>query len=107
MDVALEKVEVQSFPPAPPIDPSLKPILRGQVVDSSSIIAAIQNSEDELNLDTVMGSMHNILHFVNKDNPRGPTPNNPAADGQYRNWEYAVQQWKIKQLSGLLPSNHY
>jgi membrane peptidoglycan carboxypeptidase len=103
MDVALDKVEVQSFPEPAPINTSLKPILKGQVVDSSSIISAVQNNENELNLDTVLGNMHNILHFVDKNNPLGPTPINPRNDPQYNNWEYAVQQWKVGQLAGLLP----
>jgi penicillin-binding protein 1A len=104
MDVALEKVEPQTFPLAPPIDQNIKPILRGQVVDSNSIITTAQESGADINLDTIMGNMHNILHFVDKNNPRGPVPTNPAADDQYQNWEYAVQQWKLTQISGLVPS---
>ncbi len=37
--------------------------------------------------------VHNILHYVNKDDPRGPAPENPADDAQYANWEVGVQGW--------------
>ncbi|MDP3963743.1 MAG: transglycosylase domain-containing protein [bacterium] len=39
--------------------------------------------------------VHNILHFVNKDDPRGPIPADPAQDSQYWNWEHPVSQWVI------------
>ena len=37
--------------------------------------------------------IHTILQFVQKDNPDGPYPTNPASDSQYYNWETAVQNW--------------
>jgi membrane carboxypeptidase/penicillin-binding protein PbpC len=36
---------------------------------------------------------HSILHYVDKDNPTGPIPSNPARDPQYNYWESAVQTW--------------
>lgn len=36
---------------------------------------------------------HEILHYIDKDDPTGPSPNNPASDPQYENWERAVQLW--------------
>jgi 1A family penicillin-binding protein len=39
------------------------------------------------------GGVHTILHWVDKDDPLGPAPNNPASDPQYKYWEYAVQRW--------------
>jgi membrane peptidoglycan carboxypeptidase len=36
---------------------------------------------------------HDILFWVDKDNPLGPPPTNPASDPQYAYWEYPVQQW--------------
>ncbi|MEK7062582.1 MAG: Ig-like domain-containing protein, partial [Patescibacteria group bacterium] len=39
------------------------------------------------------GGIHSILHWVNKDDPRGSIPTNPENDSQYTNWEYGVQKW--------------
>lgn len=39
---------------------------------------------------------HNILYYVNKDDPRGNAPKNPENDPQYKNWEKAVQKWVDK-----------
>ncbi|MDO8509850.1 MAG: Ig-like domain-containing protein, partial [bacterium] len=36
---------------------------------------------------------HDILHYVNKDDPQGPTPMTPSDDPQYQNWENALQDW--------------
>ena len=40
---------------------------------------------------------HDILYYVNKDDPRGDQPENPEDDPQYKNWEKAVQKWAEKQ----------
>lgn len=34
---------------------------------------------------------HSILYYVNRGNPTGPIPDNPATDPQYKNWEWVVQ----------------
>lgn len=36
---------------------------------------------------------HSILHYIDKDDPLGPTPTNPASDPQYTAWESAIQSW--------------
>ncbi len=36
---------------------------------------------------------HTILHYIDKDDPLGPVPTNPAQDPHYWNWENAVQDW--------------
>jgi 1A family penicillin-binding protein len=41
--------------------------------------------------------VHSILYYVNKDDPRGPAPTNPAIDPQFSRWEYAVQNWAMGQ----------
>jgi 1A family penicillin-binding protein len=38
-------------------------------------------------------SGHNILWYVNKDDPRGDFPKHPEDDPQFKNWEKAVQKW--------------
>lgn len=36
---------------------------------------------------------HNILYYVNKDDPRGDAPKNPKDDPQYKNWESGVKKY--------------
>ncbi len=36
---------------------------------------------------------HDILHFLDKDDPLGDTPTNPATDPQYAAWEAGVRTW--------------
>lgn len=37
--------------------------------------------------------IHSILYYVDKNDPQGQTPANPADDPQFNNWEAAVQRW--------------
>lgn len=34
--------------------------------------------------------LHNVLHYIQKDDPRGDKPNNPKDDPAYKNWEEGV-----------------
>lgn len=69
-DFALSLRPVESFnPPIYPERGTLKPILEGILPN---------------------GTNHSILHYVNKDNPRGPTPSSPTSDPQYFLWEQGI-----------------
>ncbi len=50
---------------------------------------------------------HNILHFVDKNNPDGTTPANPGLDPQYSNWEAAIQKWALGQGGYLVTDVTY
>ena len=39
------------------------------------------------------GQVHDILYFVDKNDPLGPPPSNPGDDPQFKNWESATQEW--------------
>jgi len=41
----------------------------------------------------VNGQVHSILYYVDKSDPDGPDPTNPAVDPQYNNWETGVDNW--------------
>ena len=111
MDEALKTIPNESF-----IDPikedsyDIKPILRGKWQGGISILSQNQTTPVTQNpllplttqtealpyesvTETLTGGIHNILHWVDKDNPRGPIPSNPGADPQYPYWEYSVQKW--------------
>ncbi|MDP3874988.1 MAG: transglycosylase domain-containing protein [bacterium] len=73
MEQILPQFPVETFmPPTQENLSDLKPILRG---------------------DWSTGGIHSILYWVEKDNPRGPIPQNPSGDSQFLNWEYGVASW--------------
>jgi hypothetical protein len=37
--------------------------------------------------------IHDILYYVDKKDPTGPLPSNPAKDSQFANWESGVLAW--------------
>jgi 1A family penicillin-binding protein len=93
MDVALATLPEEHFEEPLALDYSLKPILRGEIIDTASLIQNIQQGSSTPSIAQIASGIHNILHYVDKRNPRGPYPSNPASDSQYQNWEYAVQNW--------------
>jgi 1A family penicillin-binding protein len=76
MAEVLSDIPNESFVPAPATNPDLKPVLRG-----------------DWQAEYALGGVHNILHWINKNDPTGPVPASPASDPQYSNWEYGVQSW--------------
>ena len=86
---------------APDPEPtSLKPTLRGiwqggvsYFVDTVSGKVATEYTPNETKKEVIFPSVHNILQWVDKNNPQGPAPTDPQNDSQYPNWEYAVRQW--------------
>ncbi|MFZ1626555.1 MAG: transglycosylase domain-containing protein [Candidatus Moraniibacteriota bacterium] len=40
---------------------------------------------------------HDILHYIQRNDPRGDKPSKPENDNQYKNWEKAVKEWYKKQ----------
>lgn len=101
MDIALEQTKKQSFAQAPDTPNNIKPILRGQTVDTYTLIQRIQAGEADLGYRSITDNMHSILHFVYKRNPRGPYPSNPNLDPQYAAWEYGVNRWKNQAFESL------
>ncbi len=93
-DIALKDLEVKEFPAPPAPDPNLKPILRGEIMDPNLLLEQVQSGSSTLSAASVAGGIHNILHYVDRGNPLGPYPTNPARDPQYRLWEYSVEKWR-------------
>ncbi len=67
----------EDFNLPPPLEPDTKPELRGIYSD---------------------GGFHEILYYVDKNNPTGPAPINPSSDSQFDHWEYGVQQYYTNYL---------
>ncbi len=93
MDLALEKLPEESFTQPTINRVGVKPILRGEYIDTTALLETIQGG-GEIQIADIYNNIHSILHFVDRTNPTGPAPSNPANDPQYENWEYAVQAWK-------------
>lgn len=105
MDVALEKVPEESFAEPAAIPDDIKPVLRsnGYFVDTTSLLSELGNNSDASDLlGAIYENTHSILHYVDKNDPRGPYPANPNSDPQYKYWEYGVMVWKLGQFSSLL-----
>ena len=106
-DIALKKIDPENKDAfaQPEIKLSgLKPILRGEYIDTTTLLEAAQNNNGDVDLGMLYNNIHSILHFVDKDNPQGPYPTNPARDPQYKNWEWAVQSWKEETFGSLAPA---
>lgn len=101
MDAAMEERERESFATPSPIPDDIKPVLRsnGYFVDSTALVGDLSGDPDAASiLVALYQNTHSILHYVDKDNPRGPYPTNPARDPQYQLWEYGVTAWKNAQF---------
>ena len=96
MDIALAKYPEENFT-QPTINlVGVKPVLRGEYIDTSSLLQTLQETGtiDPEAVSAAYQNIHSILHYVDKNNPTGPYPSNPNKDQQYANWEYAVQLWR-------------
>ncbi len=83
------------FAAAPSVGVELKPILRG--IAPGVQILPISTTTLEVVPQTTYSTAHSLLHWVYKDDPRGPIPTNPSADPQYAHWEYGVLLWRLAQ----------
>jgi 1A family penicillin-binding protein len=77
-----------------------KPMLNGSkgaetkiTIDKISGFIATDLTPNYLREEKTFSELHNILYFVDKDNPLGPMPGQNSTDPQYENWESSVQRW--------------
>jgi 1A family penicillin-binding protein len=90
----------ETFKKPEPTPSDLKPVLRGiwkggvsYRRDTVSGKIATEFTPTETQEEVVFPSVHSILHWVDKDNPRAPFNGDPRNDSQYEYWEYAVRKW--------------
>lgn len=98
MDQVLQTVPVETFTKPQPDDSyTLKPVLRGKWQGGISTLQPNPNADPNIpyssQIETLSGGVHDILYWVNKDDPRGPGPINPSDDPQFDRWEYSVRAW--------------
>ena len=102
MKEALKNYPVEHFN-KPDVDPgyaNLPPVLRGHfegnesyTIDTVSGGLATDLTPKETQKEFVITNVHDILHWISKDDILGGAPSNPAGDPLYSNWETAVQNW--------------
>ena len=106
MKRALEKSPAESFPPPEPPPKDLKPILLGKATERVVRLDAISGklatdlTPPEMIVERAAREAHDTLQYLDKDDPRGPAPEDPTRDPQYANWESAVQDW-VKRTNWL------
>lgn len=99
MTEAVKKLPVAAFPEAPK-NTATNPILRGGVeggitveIDTVSGKLATEDTPRETIERRTYIPMHDILFYVNPDDPLGSQPENPGKHPQFAAWEAAVEKW--------------
>src|SRR3989344_5393615 len=98
MRFATKDTPAEKFP-EPTKEDIQKPILRGSdgglklKINRLTGKIAASSTPEHLTIEQTFLLPHDILHYVNKNDPRGPAPENPGHDPQYQNWETALQSW--------------
>jgi len=102
MTLALEGREIENFNPPKPIE-TQKPVLNGRLggeikikIDKISGKLATELTPPSMVEEKIIRQVHNILYWVDKDNPQGDIPKNPGSDPQFNRWEMPVQVWAAK-----------
>ncbi|MEW6407521.1 MAG: PBP1A family penicillin-binding protein [Patescibacteria group bacterium] len=89
----------EEFQRPEPTNPK-KPILAGKMAEETKVkickpkgLLATDRCPKHLVEERVYRKVHSILYYVDKDNPQGPYPSNPASDPQFSRWEGPVLAW--------------
>lgn len=105
MDKVLNRYPIEQFPKYEKEDAG-KPILNGKLAgddikvckmnkkrDGSKYCLANDSCPDGTTDTKSFSASHDILYYVNKDDPRGDYPKNPDSDPQYAPWEKGLDNW--------------
>lgn len=84
----------------PAIKKTGKPILDGDTsfntivkIDKTTGLLATENTPPEYTEEKAYKDAHSILYYIDKNNPLGDQPKNPAVDPQFVLWEKPVLEW--------------
>lgn len=114
MQKILGNTPVESFK-KPEIPKTGKAVLDGQIggdrkikIDMASGLLATEYTPESFIEEKIYREDHCILYYVNKDDPKGDAPENPAADPQFELWEKSVQRWAAENnFSTSTPPTEY
>ena len=100
MEEALSSLPKEYFSTPEPTSKEIKPVFRGIwqgydyfTIDKISGKLATGLTPEETKQEIYLPNVHEILYWVDKNDPKGPVPTNPAEDPQFNHWEYPVQEW--------------
>lgn len=103
MEKVLGNTPVEYFK-EPEIKKTGKPVLDGDTsfntvvkIDKASGLLATKNTPPSYIEEKTFKDLHCILYYIDKNNPLGDKPGNPAADPQFSLWEKPVLEWAKKQ----------
>lgn len=99
MITALKDKPIETFNEPLPII-SEKPILNGQYqisvklkINKSNGLLVTEKTPLELIEEKSFMEIHEILYWLNKENPQGLVLENPQSDSQFKNWEASLANW--------------
>ncbi|MBI2483847.1 PBP1A family penicillin-binding protein [Candidatus Uhrbacteria bacterium] len=102
MKQTLTGAEKEPFPKPADIKTG-KPVLDGTLlphatifIDSSTGSLATALTPPETIITKPYTDLHSLLAYIDKDNPLGDAPANPASDPQFEAWESGVAKWAKK-----------
>lgn len=102
MHKALDATPVEQFTP-PALAPTGKDVLDGKLasttvtIDKASGKLATEYTPPSYRETKTFAEYHNILQYVDKNDPLGPVPADPTIDPYYAPWEAGVQDWITRQ----------
>ena len=80
-----------------------KSFLRGEFpeeitvkIDKASGKLATFSTPETMIEEKIFKVPHSLLHYLDKNNPRGPIPEHPEKDPQYSSWEKGIFEWLKK-----------
>lgn len=104
MNAILKDTPAEVFKAPEPLDPCTKPMLCGTLGSEHVIKINMDNGKlagpatpPSKIKEVTYKEVHEILQYVDKNDPTGPEPADPSADPQYSAWEGPVQQWAQKE----------
>ncbi|MBI5466723.1 MAG: hypothetical protein HY975_00700, partial [Candidatus Kerfeldbacteria bacterium] len=113
MERALKGKPIEKFT-KPPANKATKPILRGQL--PGEVPVSVDSETGKRIPDSCLAQwpaqyvsrklikeVHDTLYYLDRDDPAGPVPSNPAADPMFSRWEKPVQDWAKK--NGYIAQN--
>lgn len=102
MREALKDTPHEPFPELP-AGAALKPVLRGTdggiklPINTLTGKIAVSTTPEHLIVEKTYLPPHDILHYVQKDDPNGEPPAYPTDDPQYQAWESGLAAWVERQ----------
>ncbi len=73
-----------------------RPVAGQMYLDSRTKMPASPNTPIEFLETKDLSDNHSILYYLDKNDPLGAPPANPASDPQFTNWEAAIKRWTEK-----------